>query len=39
MNTFRLLVAELPLYLGKHSQALDGLNGLLQTCDQVSELN
>ncbi|KAF2343589.1 hypothetical protein FHG87_025655 [Trinorchestia longiramus] len=33
--SFRLLVAELPHYLGKHSTALDRLNSLLTTCHQV----
>ncbi|MPC50113.1 Trafficking protein particle complex subunit 12 [Portunus trituberculatus] len=33
---FRLLVAELPQHLGKHTQALDRLNALLRTCNEVS---
>ncbi|KAK7086454.1 Trafficking protein particle complex subunit 12 [Halocaridina rubra] len=32
---FRLLVAELPQYLGKHTQALDRLCALERTCDQI----
>uniref|UniRef100_A0A0P4WQL6 Uncharacterized protein n=1 Tax=Scylla olivacea TaxID=85551 RepID=A0A0P4WQL6_SCYOL len=32
---FRLLVAELPQHLGKHTQALDRLNALLRTCNQI----
>ncbi|XP_064121150.1 trafficking protein particle complex subunit 12-like [Macrobrachium nipponense] len=34
---FRLLVAELPQYLGKHTQALDRLSALQRTCDQIIE--
>ncbi|XP_069183088.1 trafficking protein particle complex subunit 12 isoform X2 [Procambarus clarkii] len=34
---FRLLVAELPQHLGKHTQALDRLNALLKTCNQIIE--
>ncbi|KAK3877262.1 hypothetical protein Pcinc_018017 [Petrolisthes cinctipes] len=32
---FRLLVAELPQHLGKHTQALDRITALLRTCDQI----
>ncbi|KAG0710719.1 Trafficking protein particle complex subunit 12 [Chionoecetes opilio] len=32
---FRLLVAELPQHLGKHTQALDRLNALLRTCNLI----
>ncbi|XP_045128196.1 trafficking protein particle complex subunit 12-like [Portunus trituberculatus] len=32
---FRLLVAELPQHLGKHTQALDRLNALLRTCNEI----
>ncbi|XP_027220482.2 trafficking protein particle complex subunit 12 isoform X2 [Penaeus vannamei] len=34
---FRLLVAELPQYLGKHTQALDRLNALLRNCNRIIE--
>ncbi|XP_068230346.1 trafficking protein particle complex subunit 12-like isoform X2 [Palaemon carinicauda] len=34
---FRLLVAELPQYLGKHTQALDRLSALQRTCNQIIE--
>ncbi|XP_042893480.1 trafficking protein particle complex subunit 12-like isoform X2 [Penaeus japonicus] len=34
---FRLLVAELPQYLGKHTQALDRLNALLKNCNRIIE--
>lgn len=33
--SFRLLVAELPHHLGKHSTSLDRLNTLLHTCHQI----
>uniref|UniRef100_A0A6A7G391 Trafficking protein particle complex subunit 12-like n=1 Tax=Hirondellea gigas TaxID=1518452 RepID=A0A6A7G391_9CRUS len=33
--SFRLLVAELPHYLGKHSTSLDRLNSLLHTCHKI----
>lgn len=34
---FRLLVAELPQHLGKHTQALDRLSALMKTCNQIIE--